>query len=81
MIYIRLEKSNYNFSFWSSPVGTKLNEVFKKFELKHANSRSINFGPLSNSLSSNLGPALQVVRTSYEDPEFDELNDAIDQVR
>lgn len=60
------------------PLGITLNEALKKVELKHANSRSINFGPLNNN---SLGPAIQVVRTSYDDPEFDELNDAIDRIR
>ncbi|KAF2361386.1 PPPDE putative peptidase domain [Trinorchestia longiramus] len=63
----------------NTPLGLTLNETLKKLELKHASSRSINFGPLS---SSALGPAISTVRrTSYHDPEFDALNDAIEQVR
>ncbi|XP_018023450.1 uncharacterized protein LOC108679354 isoform X3 [Hyalella azteca] len=62
----------------NTPLGITLNDALKKLELKHASSRSISFGPLS---SSALGPAISVVRTSYEDPEFDALNDAIEQVR
>merc|ERR1712212_237422 len=60
-----------------TPLGIALNEVLKKAELKHASSRSINFGPL-NSRGVSAEPA---VRSSYEDPEFEELNNAIERIR
>merc|ERR1712212_1284913 len=59
-----------------TPLGLTLNEALKKAELRHEHSRSINFGPLSYR-----GASAEPTRSSYEDPEFDELNNAIERIR
>jgi len=63
----------------NTALGASLNEALKKAELRDSNSRSVNFGPL-NPLRLPTSLPLGGGR-SHQDPEFDELNEAIDRIR